>query len=131
VSVEISRIAHFSGEGLAAPTEVLRAELGENQAVYFLSPYDKEAQQRVPTVALTVESHEGDPMRRYAFESREARIRPELKAMLTHAALYGASLEVNTADVPEVQLLDGITGTTELLRKAVIYRARYLPAEKL
>jgi len=52
--VEISRVAHYRGEGLPTDTEVLCAELDDTTDAYFLSPYDRQIPQSIPTVALVV-----------------------------------------------------------------------------
>jgi hypothetical protein len=107
VSVEISRVAHFNGEGLVAPTEVLHASLGDRTSVYFLNPYHRDLDQddpREPTVTLVVEEadeglkhmpmmHELEafanaryPDARLTVEGRQGAISLKHIAMLTYAA---------------------------------------------
>jgi hypothetical protein len=114
VSVEISRVAHFSGEGLVTPTEVLRTSLGDGTSVYFLSPYDrniKENDPREPSVALVVEEVNKNikdlpetgqfensigarlPDLQLTVESEQDAISLKHLAMLTYAALRGTELK--------------------------------------
>jgi len=93
MGIELTRIAHFSGEGLPAATEVMRATLDDANDVYFLTPRDRSGPPQVSTVALTVEKLDSDgrkfadnPQVEIAFEARDV-IRPEHMAMLAHAAL--------------------------------------------
>jgi hypothetical protein len=55
-SVNVSPVAYFSGEGLVAPTRVLRTQLDDKSSVYFLNPIEgSKSHFEEPTVALAVE----------------------------------------------------------------------------
>jgi len=131
MTAEISRIAHFTGEGLPTPVEVLRAELGKKGVVYFLSQYAREAPRQIPTVAVT--THTESPasfLLQAEFKGDQAD--PVYHAMLAHAALYSDALENGNNRTTQsyrdtVHAYERIHNTNGVLREARVYRARYLP----
>jgi hypothetical protein len=125
MAAEIERIAHFYGEGLPTPVEVLRAKLGEKGVVYFLSQCDREAPQQVPAIAMTTRDDKPSIGRFESDESGEGR--DIYNAMLVHAALYGPALTVSEEDRAAIQFDELVSQSSYQLRQAQIYRARYLP----
>ena len=128
MAIELSRIAHFYGEGLPTPAEVLRAELGEKGVVYFLSQYDRHAPQQLPILAATAPDNTPVSfLENGRFKGDETENGHLYRTMLAHAAIYGEALEVNEEDKQAIRKYEDYAHTDAILRQARVYRARHLP----
>ncbi len=127
MSIELSRVAHFSGSGLPEPVEIWYGHLDETSEVYFTQPYDpsKEAQ----TVALTVSqvTHEDRPAIRYEFDPKDEMIPSKYRAMLAHAAMYFATADGRIRARGGADRVESFETTGAILRHEQVGRARYLP----
>jgi hypothetical protein len=127
MAAEIERIAHFYGEGLPTPVEVLRAELGEKGVVYFLSQYDREAPQQTPSIAATTADSTPASFLNHARYEGDRASSSMYEGMLAHAAIYGPGFAADEKTKTEIQRWGIFYNFDRSLRLNQVYRARYLP----
>ncbi len=132
MATRLSRVAHFSGEGLPAPIDVWRANLDDTCAgeVYFTQPYDRSDQWPTLTVAMveTVVCNEQQWETQLEFETGSEQPIPLIyKAMLAHAAIYFTDVDNEICAISEASMIEKNRKVSHTLRMANIYRSRYLP----
>jgi len=80
-------------------------------------------------MTVTKRPDEGGTAYRYEFLPRDGELTWEYRAMLGHAAIFPADGVGNIRPRADAGSFEGQEMTGAILRRAQIYRARYLPAE--
>jgi hypothetical protein len=130
MSIELTRAAHYEGDGLPHPVDIWRGDLDEATEVYFTHPYDRALGDDVPTLAMTVRRRETDVARmsRYEFEDVDGMLTAEYRAMLGHAAIFRADVDGGIRPTEDADQFEVKERTHAALRHAQIYRSRFISA---
>lgn len=127
MSIELSRAAHFSGEGLPHPVDVWHGRLNDKTEVYFTQPYDRSLE--LGTVALTAtEVGDGNLQgTRFDFQPNRGTVAYAEQAMLFNTVMYPTDANGRVHPRGDAAELEARTFSGSILRHNNIARARNLP----